>query len=128
MSTNKELQRFTGTVKWFNNKAGFGFITVCDEGNYKDKDIFVHYSSIRVTNSQYKYLVQGEYVDFSLFIFSGDTHEYQAIDICGIKNGPIMCESKNVSQQYNKHKDFSKKSNDDNGFVRVEKKRNRQVK
>ena len=58
MSSDKEVQRLTGMVKWFNNKSGFGFITVCSDGEFAGKDIFAHYSSIRVTNSQYKYLVK----------------------------------------------------------------------
>lgn len=83
----------TGIVKWFNNKSGFGFITVCENGDYKDKDIFVHYSSIRVANHQYKYLVQGEYVDFTLVKADSKTqHEYQAMNVSGVKGGPIMCE------------------------------------
>jgi len=86
------VETLTGTVKWFNNKAGFGFITVCEQGDYKDKDIFVHYSSIRVSNSQYKYLVQGEYVDFTLVKANSDTHEFQAMNVSGVKGGPIMCE------------------------------------
>jgi CspA family cold shock protein len=89
------IERLTGTVKWFNNKAGFGFITVCEEGDYQDKDIFVHYSSIRVSNSQYKYLVQGEYVDFTL-VKANNGHEFQAMNVSGIKGGPIMCESRRV--------------------------------
>ena len=88
-------ERLTGTVKWFNNKAGFGFITVCEEGEYKEKDIFVHYSSIRVSNSQYKYLVQGEYVDFTL-VKANNGHEFQAMNVSGIKGGPIMCESRRI--------------------------------
>jgi len=44
--TTADSLRLIGRVKWFNNKAGFGFITVCD-GEYAEKDIFVHYSSIR---------------------------------------------------------------------------------
>ena len=83
----------TGTVKWFNNKAGYGFITVCD-GEYSGKDIFVHFSSIRVSNSQYKYLVQGEYVDFTLVKSENGAHEYQAINVSGVKGGPIMCETR----------------------------------
>lgn len=87
-------ERLTGTVKWFNNKAGFGFITVCGEGGHGGKDIFVHYSSIRVTNSQYKFLIQGEYVDFTLDTSKNDKHEFHAMDVSGIKGGPLMCETR----------------------------------
>ena len=48
--------RLTGRVKWFNNKAGYGFITITD-GFRLDTDIFVHHSIINVENQQYKYLV-----------------------------------------------------------------------
>ena len=53
-------QGVIGKVKWFNNKAGYGFITVSEKGDYNGKDIFTHFTAIKVTNSQYKYLVQGE--------------------------------------------------------------------
>ena len=75
--SSEDEQRLTGMVKWFNNKSGFGFVTVSGTGEYAGKDIFAHYSSIRVTNSQYKYLVQGEYVDFHIVKSESDTHEYQ---------------------------------------------------
>ena len=94
-------ERLTGTVKWFNNKAGFGFITVCGDGEYGAKDIFVHYSSIRVTNSQYKYLIQGEYVDFTLDTSKNDKHEFHAMDVSGVKGGPIMCETRRNDAQNN---------------------------
>uniref|UniRef100_A0A6C0L6R0 CSD domain-containing protein n=1 Tax=viral metagenome TaxID=1070528 RepID=A0A6C0L6R0_9ZZZZ len=90
-------ERLLGQVKWFNNKAGYGFITVND-GDYSGKDIFIHYSAIRVTNSQYKYLVQGEYVEFSLVKSSTDGHEFQAIDISGVKGGALMCETRRNSR------------------------------
>jgi len=94
MSTDSVTQRMTGMVKWFNNKSGFGFVTVCGAGEFGGKDIFVHYSSIRVTNSQYKYLVQGEYVDFQLVRSENDKHEYHATDITGVSDGPILCETR----------------------------------
>lgn len=96
--SSEDVQRLTGMVKWFNNKSGFGFITVSGTGEYAGKDIFAHYSSIRVTNSQYKYLVQGEYVDFNLVKSESDTHEYQASDITGVMNGPILCETRRQVQ------------------------------
>lgn len=93
------VHNLTGVVKWFNNKSGFGFITVCDGGDYKDKDIFVHYTSIRVANQQYKYLVQGEYVDFTLVKADSKTqHEFQAMNVSGVKGGPIMCEIRRTTQ------------------------------
>ncbi len=47
-----------GTVKWFNNKKGFGFI-VPDEGG---DDIFVHYSNI-VTEG-FRTLDEGQKVEY----------------------------------------------------------------
>ena len=48
----------TGTVKWFNDAKGFGFITP-DGG---DKDCFVHYSSI--AGNGFKTLAEGAKVEF----------------------------------------------------------------
>ena len=94
MSSTEEVNRLTGMVKWFNNKSGFGFVTGCGDGEYGGKDIFTHYSAIRVTNSQYKYLVQGEYVDFNLVKSDSDKHEFNAGDVTGVMGGPILCETR----------------------------------
>jgi cold shock protein len=48
----------TGTVKWFNNDKGFGFITP-DEGG---KDLFVHHSSIN--GSGFRTLADGARVNY----------------------------------------------------------------
>ncbi len=90
-------ERFTGRVKWFNNKAGYGFITVTD-GSKSGTDVFVHHSSINVDSEQYKYLVQGEYVDFTLSDTKTQNHEFQAINVCGIKGGKLMCETRHESR------------------------------
>lgn len=86
-------ERFTGRVKWFNNKAGYGFITVTD-GPKTGTDIFVHHSSIKVDAQQYKYLVQGEYTEFALSTVAGSTHEFQSSEVSGIKGGKLMCETR----------------------------------
>ena len=85
--------RLIGRVKWFNNKAGYGFITVTD-GSQSGSDIFVHHSSIGVASQQYKYLVQGEYVDFNMSSTQGGAHEFQATNVVGIKGGKLMCETR----------------------------------
>jgi cold shock protein len=48
----------TGTVKWFNDTKGYGFIAP-DEGS---KDLFVHHSSI--AGSGFKSLVEGSKVEY----------------------------------------------------------------
>lgn len=106
------LIRFTGKVKWFNNKAGFGFVTAC-EGEFKDKDIFAHYSAIKVPIDQYKYLVQGEYVDFDLSKSEKGEHEYHAVNISGVKGGSLMCETRFQNQEKRYYKPRVYKTPDD---------------
>jgi len=52
-------ERMTGTVKWFNDDKGFGFIE--REGG---EDVFVHFSSIR--GEGFKTLSEGQQVEFTL--------------------------------------------------------------
>lgn len=107
------LERLTGCVKWFNNKAGFGFITVTD-GPRLDSDIFVHHSAIKVENQQYRYLIQGEYVEFDLTKTPSGKHEYQAANVFGIRGGKLMCEtrhdSKMLRNEYNTNKNTKEMS------------------
>jgi CspA family cold shock protein len=49
----------TGTVKWFNDSKGFGFITPNDGSN----DVFVHHTSIQATG--FKSLAEGQTVIFN---------------------------------------------------------------
>lgn len=93
VTTSTPLVQLTGRVKWFNNKAGYGFITVTD-GDRSGTDVFVHHSTIGVSSQQYKYLVQGEYVDFDLTTSQGGAHEFQASNVVGIKGGKLMCETR----------------------------------
>ncbi len=50
----------TGTVKWFNESKGYGFITP-EDGS---KDVFVHHSAI--TGSGFKTLAEGQRVTFEV--------------------------------------------------------------
>jgi CspA family cold shock protein len=93
VDTQTSLELLLGRVKWFNNKAGYGFITVTD-GPRSGSDIFIHHSAINVANQQYKYLVQGEYVEFNLVQTESSVHEFQASNVNGIKGGKLMCETR----------------------------------
>ena len=53
-------QKSTGTVKWFDNAKGFGFIL-----NETGEDVFVHYRAI--IGEGYKTLTEGDQVEFVQF-------------------------------------------------------------
>ena len=51
-------ERFTGTVKWFNDAKGYGFIARDSGGS----DVFVHYSAVQTDG--YRSLAEGQRVEF----------------------------------------------------------------
>ena len=104
-----------GRVKWFNNKAGYGFVTITD-GEKSGTDIFVHHSSIKVSNQQYKYLVQGEYIEFKLINVENSTHECQAADVGGIRGGKLMCETRHEFKVSRNNYRTTTGSNDENEY------------
>ena len=95
-SEEQQTKKHTGCVKWFNNKSGYGFITLMnDDEEFKGRDIFAHHSSIKASGDLYKYLVQGEYVEFGVQKMESKTeHEHQAVNIMGIMKGDLMCETR----------------------------------
>ena len=68
------MKEVTGTVKWFNNEKGYGFI---DQDN--GEDIFVHYSAIK--QDGYKTLCEGQKVEFELV---ETTQGLQALNVVGL--------------------------------------------
>jgi len=60
MAQEEKQMPCTGTVKWFNDAKGFGFIEPDDGG----PDVFAHYSAIQMDG--YKSLKQGSKVEFEL--------------------------------------------------------------
>ncbi|HEI8461720.1 TPA: transcription antiterminator/RNA stability regulator CspE [Morganella morganii] len=54
------MAKLKGTVKWFNESKGFGFITPTDGS----KDVFVHFSAIMTDG--FKTLAEGQQVEFEV--------------------------------------------------------------
>lgn len=87
----------TGRVKWFNNKAGYGFITWTPSGE-TEEDIFVHHSALSTEKDQFRYLVEGEYVTFSVTEADNKT---TATNVTGSDGGKLMCETRRDRRQQN---------------------------
>ncbi len=65
-----------GTVKWFNDDKGFGFISN-DEGG---DDVFVHFSSI--VSEGFKSLTEGQHVTYSTEQDPKNASKLRAINVC----------------------------------------------
>lgn len=62
MNPAQEEGRMRGTVKWFNDSKGFGFIS--PDGSNGDGDVFVHFSSI--VKPGFRTLAEGAAVEFEV--------------------------------------------------------------
>jgi cold shock CspA family protein len=95
--------KYTGRVKWFNNKFGYGFITVVSTDATASaaigSDVFAHHSEIGVGEDQYRYLVQGEYVEFVVVKTASGNHEFQCSAIRGIHGGQLICETRHAARE-----------------------------
>jgi cold shock CspA family protein len=102
-------KKLAGCVKWFNMKTGFGFLSVVQSVSGSDlkvgSEIFVHHSNIKVAEEQYRFLVQGEYVEFGVSNVANGQHSCQAVDVTGMFGGKLMCETRNEARQQHGDRD-----------------------
>ena len=82
-------ETFQGRVKWFNPKAGYGFITLLNTKEEME-DVFVHHSGLSPQKECFKTLYQGEYV--SLSIKTDETGKNFGTNVTGIGGNELMCE------------------------------------
>tara|TARA_B100000497_G_C7351614_1_gene229403 strand:- start:219 stop:539 length:321 start_codon:yes stop_codon:yes gene_type:complete len=96
MDSKTKTNLARGKVKWFNSSKGYGFITVITD-HMNGQDLFVHKNALKCQPNQYKYLVQGEYVEFEITKTHMNTNKYEheAVRVTGIMEGELMCETRN---------------------------------
>jgi cold shock protein len=73
-----------GTVKWYNDKKGFGII------KNETKETFVHYSQIQASTSNYKKLQENEEVEFE--IGTDKNGRECAINVCAPNGAKLLFE------------------------------------
>ena len=82
---------YTGRCKWFNNRLGYGFITVDNPNKDVPEDIFIHQTNIQPSSSTFRTLRQGEYVSF--VVRQDENNTVQAINVTGLNGGPLLCDT-----------------------------------
>lgn len=87
MSDERVIGTHLGQVKWFDNKLGYGFVTVVSE-EHRGDDIFVHQTNVHPLQSEYRTLVKGEYVSLNI----SDDSKRQAVDVTGVLGGSLRCD------------------------------------
>ena len=93
MSEERRLAR----VKWFNPKAGYGFLTDCKT----TEDVFVHHTQVSAPANVYRTLTEGEYVEYSTT--TDDKGKTLAQNVTGVLQGPLLCERKKPQRKGQQH-------------------------
>jgi len=83
-----------GQVKWFDNKLGYGFITVLNN-NRKGTDIFVHQTNIFPLETEFRTLMKNEYVSLNI----SEDDKIQALNVTGVLGGSLRCDEPRVSRR-----------------------------
>ena len=98
-------------------KTGFGFLTVVRGGGSGElkvgSEVFVHHSNVKVQEEQYRFLVQGEYVEFDVSNVANGQHSCQATNVTGMFGGKLMCETRNDARQSSSSQQQGGRGNDE---------------
>jgi len=97
-STGKAIGNEVGNVIWFDQKKGFGFIKIITpESEYSEKEVFVHYSSVKSEN-RFKKLYPGENVSLDVIKNTSENtngKEYICDNVTGLYGSPLLVDLPN---------------------------------
>ena len=94
----KTMGNEVGNVIWFDQKKGFGFIKIITpESEYLEKEVFVHYSSVKSQN-RFKKLYPGENVSLNVIKNTSENtngKEYICDHVTGLYGTPLLVDLPN---------------------------------
>ena len=107
-----QVGSYTGQVKAFNPRKGYGFIAVHGENT---DDVFVHQTNICPVRSTYRTLTRGEYVSFDI----SDDDKRQALNVRGVGGGTLRCDAVGQRRPRGNTSSTDGGDNSDEGFTTV---------
>ena len=96
-NSNNTVGNSLGQVKWFDNKLGYGFITVLNN-DHSGKDVFVHQTNVHPSESEYRTLSKGEYVSLNV----STDEKVQALNVTGVLGGTLRCDEPRPARRGNR--------------------------
>jgi cold shock CspA family protein len=86
---------YIGCVKWFSKSKGFGFVKIISDCEWKEQDMFLHYTNIKSDN--FKVVYPGEYISLNIVM---DTSKNKNVcsDVTGIMGNKLLID--NVDYNY----------------------------
>ncbi len=111
-------EKILGACKWFNDQQGYGFVKSLED----EKDYFVHITDLTPTfNTVKPCLYTGEYVEFDVAPNGANqdgTERKKAINVTGVKGGPLLCDHGDITYRSYSKIGFSK--NEEGGLSKNE--------
>jgi CspA family cold shock protein len=112
--------RVSGSVKWFDNRKGFGFINNLANG----AEVFVHHSGLSSQNGVFRTLYPGEYIEFDLHHDEQSKRDY-AVNVTGVKGGALLCENQGTRLMVRRTRPTGQQQPASDGFKPVQRRGNR---
>jgi cold shock CspA family protein len=106
-------EKVKGTVKWFSNRKGFGFITPSSDNAPTIEDIFVHQSNIVTEKETYRTLKDGFEVEFE--VITDTNGKLKAENVTSDDGSPCPGPEPRERRKRNKNKGLAGESGDENG-------------
>jgi CspA family cold shock protein len=111
--------RVSGSVKWFDNRKGFGFIN----NLANSAEVFVHHTGLSSQNGVFRTLYPGEYIEFDLHHDEQTKRDY-AVNVTGVKGGALLCENQGTRLMVRRTRPAGQQqsttSSSDSGFKTVQ--------